>query len=122
MKKVSIIIPAYNEEESLPMLYERLKKLMDEIKNYEFEVLFVNDGSKDKTIQIIKELRKKDNRICYVDFSRNFGKEIAMIAGLDYADGDCVIFMDADLQDPPELIPELVNFYLFAIILIITPF
>ena len=111
MKKISIIIPAYNEEESLPMLYERLKKLMNEVTNYEFEVLFVNDGSKDKTIQIIKELRKKDERICYVDFSRNFGKEIAMIAGLDYAKGDCVIFMDADLQDPPELIPELIKYW-----------
>ncbi len=111
MKKISIIIPAYNEEESLPMLYERLNKLMNEIKNYEFEVLFVNDGSKDNTIQIIKELRKKDERICYVDFSRNFGKEVAMIAGLDYTKGDCVIFMDADLQDPPELIPELVKYW-----------
>jgi len=111
MKKISIIIPAYNEEESLPMLYERLNKLMDEVKNYEFEVLFVNDGSKDKTIQIIKELRQKDERICYVDFSRNFGKEVAMIAGLDYAKGDCVIFMDADLQDPPELIPELIKYW-----------
>ena len=93
MKKISIIIPAYNEEESLPMLYERLKKLMDEIHNYEFEVLFVNDGSKDKTLQIIKELRQKDERICYLDFSRNFGKEIAMIAGLDYANGDAVVFI-----------------------------
>ena len=111
MKKISIIIPAYNEEESLPMLYERLNKLMNEVTNYEFEVLFVNDGSKDKTIQIIKELREKDKRICYVDFSRNFGKEIAMIAGLDYAKGDCVIFMDADLQDPPELIPELIKYW-----------
>ena len=111
MKKVSIIIPAYNEEESLPFLYERLEKLMNEIKDYEFEVLFVNDGSKDKTIQIIKELREKDKRICYVDFSRNFGKEIAMLAGLDYAKGDAVIFMDADLQDPPELIPELLKYW-----------
>ena len=111
MKKISIIIPAYNEEESLPMLYERLNKLMNEIKDYEFEVLFLNDGSKYKTIQIIKELRQKDDRICYVDFSRNFGKEIAMIAGLDYAKGDCVIFMDADLQDPPELIPELIKYW-----------
>ena len=111
MKKISIIIPAYNEEESLPMLYERLNKLINEVSNYEFEVLFVNDGSKDKTIQIIKELREKDERICYVDFSRNFGKEIAMIAGLDYAKGDCVIFMDADLQDPPELIPELIKYW-----------
>ena len=111
MKKISIIIPAYNEEESLPFLYERLEKLMNEIKDYEFEVLFVNDGSKDKTIQIIKELRNKDKRICYVDFSRNFGKEIAMLAGLDYAKGDSVIFMDADLQDPPELIPELIKYW-----------
>jgi len=111
MKKISIIIPAYNEQESLPMLYERLTKLMNSMENYQFEVLFVNDGSKDKTIEIIKELRQKDGRICYVDFARNFGKEIAMIAGLDYATGDCVVFMDADLQDPPELIPELVKYW-----------
>lgn len=111
MKKISIIIPAYNEEESLPFLYERLNKLMNEINNYEFEVLFVNDGSKDKTIELIKEMRNKDERICYVDFSRNFGKEIAMLAGLDYAKGDAVIFMDADLQDPPELIPELIKYW-----------
>ena len=111
MKKISIIIPAYNEEESLPILYDRIKKLIDSMNNYEFEVLFINDGSKDKTIRLIKEMRQQDNRICYVDFSRNFGKEIAMIAGLDYATGDCVIFMDADLQDPPELIPELVKYW-----------
>lgn len=111
MKKISIIIPAYNEEESLPFLYERLEKLMNEINNYEFEVLFINDGSKDKTIELIKQMREKDKRICYVDFSRNFGKEIAMLAGLDYAKGDCVIFMDADLQDPPELIPELIKYW-----------
>lgn len=111
MKKISIIIPAYNEEEALPILYERMKKLMEDMTNYEFEILFVNDGSKDKTIEIIKNLRQEDNRICYVDFSRNFGKEIAMIAGLDYATGDCVIFMDADLQDPPELVPELVKYW-----------
>ena len=111
MRKISIIIPAYNEEESLPILYERLTKLMENLNNYNFEVLFVNDGSKDKTIEIIKELREKDERICYVDFARNFGKEIAMIAGIDYATGDCVIFMDADLQDPPELVPELVKYW-----------
>lgn len=111
MKKISVIIPAYNEEESLPLLYERMEKLMNSMENYEFEILFVNDGSKDKTIEIIKQMRQEDNRICYVDFSRNFGKEIAMIAGLDYATGDSVIFMDADLQDPPELIPELVKYW-----------
>ena len=111
MKKITIIIPAYNEEESLPPLYERLEKLMHSMEHYEFEILFVNDGSKDNTINLIKEYREKDNRISYVDFSRNFGKEIAMVAGLDYATGDCVIFMDADLQDPPELIPELVKYW-----------
>jgi len=111
MKKISVIIPTYNEEETLPILYERFNKLMNSMLNYEFELLFVNDGSKDKTIDIIKNMREKDNRINYVDFSRNFGKEIAMIAGLDYATGDCVIFIDADLQDPPELIPELVKYW-----------
>lgn len=111
MKKISIIIPAYNEEESLPFLYERLTKLINSIENYEFEVLFINDGSKDKTLEIIKHLRQKDERFCYVNLSRNFGKEIAMMAGLDYAKGDAVIFIDADLQDPPELIPELIEFW-----------
>ena len=111
MKKISIIVPAYNEEESLPYLFERLNSLMDSIPQYEFEILFVNDGSKDKTIELIKEYRVKDSRYCYVDFSRNFGKEIAMMAGLDYATGDCVIFIDADLQDPPELIPELIKYW-----------
>lgn len=111
MKKVTIIIPAYNEEESLPFLCERLTKVIDNIDKYEFEILFVNDGSKDRTIELIKKLRNEDKRISYVDFSRNFGKEIAMIAGLDYATGDCVIFMDADLQDPPELVPEMLKYW-----------
>ena len=111
MKKISIIIPAYNEEESLPLLYKRLNKVTSNLKNYEFEMLFINDGSKDNTLKIIKELRSEDERVSYVDFSRNFGKEIAMIAGLDYAKGDCVIFIDADLQDPPELIPKLIEYW-----------
>ncbi len=111
MKTVSIIIPAYNEEESLPLLFERVTALIDSIKDYEFEVLFVDDGSKDRTLEIIKEQRAKDQRYSYVTFARNFGKEIAMIAGLDYAKGDAVIFIDADLQDPPELIPELIHWW-----------
>ena len=111
MKKISIIIPAYNEEDSLPFLYERLEKMINANSNYEFEILFVNDGSKDNTLNLIKEYREKDSRISYVDFSRNFGKEIGMIAGLDYATGDAVIFMDADLQDPPELIPEMIKYW-----------
>ena len=111
MKTITIIIPAYNEEESLPYLIERLNKLINSINNYNFEILFVNDGSKDKTLELIKKYRIEDNRISYVNFSRNFGKETAMIAGLDYAKGDAVIFMDADLQDPPELVPELIKWW-----------
>ena len=111
MKKISIIIPVYNEEESLPLLLERLKELTKKIENYKFEFLFVNDGRKDKTLNILKEQRKLDDRISYIDFSRNFGKEIAMIAGMDYATGDAVIFMDADLQDPPELIIDFIKYW-----------
>lgn len=111
MKKITIIIPAYNEEDSLPFLYERIENMVNEIENYEFEILFINDGSKDKTLELIKKYREEDKRISYVDFSRNFGKETAMIAGLDYATGDCAIFMDADLQDPPELIPEMIKLW-----------
>lgn len=111
MKKITIIVPSYNEEEALPYLYERLNTIINDLNQYEFEVLFVNDGSKDKTLELIKEMREKDNRISYVNFSRNFGKETAMIAGLDYATGDAVIFIDADLQDPPEVIPELLKWW-----------
>ncbi len=110
-KLVTILVPAYNEQEVLHMLYERLKKIMDNLSNYRFEVLLVNDGSKDNTLTIMKELRSMDNRICYLNLSRNFGKETAMIAGLDYAKGDCVIIIDADLQDPPELIPDMLKFW-----------
>ena len=110
-KKVTILVPAYNEQEVLPMLYDRLKAIMDELSNYDFEILFVNDGSKDNTLKIIRELREKDNRVCYVNLSRNYGKETAMIAGLDYMKGDCVVLIDADLQDPPELIPEMITYW-----------
>lgn len=111
MKKITILVPAYNEEEALPLLYERVSKIMNDMKDYEFELLFVNDGSKDNTLNEIKKLREQDKRVSYVDFSRNFGKEIGMIAGFDYATGDCVIIMDADLQDPPELIPQMVELW-----------
>ena len=111
MKKITIIVPSYNEEEAIPYLYKRLNTMMNNLKEYEFEVLFINDGSKDNTFTLIKELRNKDSRISYVNLSRNFGKEKAMIAGLDYATGDAVIFIDADLQDPPELIPELIKYW-----------
>ena len=108
-KKVSLLVPCYNEELSLPLLYPELVKLMDSQPDYEWEILFVNDGSKDKTIDIIKQLREKDKRVCYVDLSRNFGKENAMLAGFDYTTGDCMVILDADLQDPPSLIPEMLK-------------
>ena len=110
-KLVTILIPAYNEEEALPILYERLVKLMNSLPQYNFELLFVNDGSHDKTLDILKEMRKSDSRICYVNLSRNYGKEVAMIAGFDYVNGDCMINIDADLQDPPELIPEMLKYW-----------
>lgn len=110
-KLVTILIPAYNEHEVIPLLYERLVKLMDEQSQYDFEVLFVNDGSKDDTLDLIKFLRSKDSRINYVNLSRNYGKEIAMVAGFDYLKGDCLVIIDADLQDPPELIPEMLKYW-----------
>lgn len=109
MKKVTIIIPCYNEEASLPALYEALHGLMEQNTGYEWEVLMVNDGSRDQTIDVFKQLRAKDKRICYIDLSRNFGKESAMLAGFDYATGDAVIIMDADLQHPPSVIPEMLK-------------
>lgn len=110
-KLVTILVPAYNEQEVLHLLYNRLKTIMEEQSSYHFEVLFVNDGSKDNTLKVIQDLRVTDNRICYLNLSRNYGKETAMIAGLDYAKGDCVIIIDADLQDPPELIPQMLEYW-----------
>lgn len=111
MKKITILIPAYNEQEVINQLYSRLSKVLDAVPQYEFEILFVNDGSKDNTLPLIRQLREKDSRVSFVDLSRNFGKEIAMIAGLDYSTGDALIIIDADLQDPPELIPEMIRYW-----------
>jgi glycosyltransferase involved in cell wall biosynthesis len=112
MKKlISILIPAYNEEEVLGMLYERLGKLAQDNDGYNFEFLFVNDGSRDNTLEIIKKYAEKDKRISYINFSRNFGKEIAMIAGFDYVKGDATVIIDADLQDPPELISQMIRLW-----------
>lgn len=110
-KLVTILVPAYNEKDVLDMLYDRLLKIMNDNSSYNFEILFVNDGSKDNTLEIIKKLRDKDKRVCYVNLSRNYGKETAMIAGFDYCKGDCVIILDADLQDPPELIPDMLRYW-----------
>jgi len=111
MKKISILIPAYNEQETLGLLHNRLIKLADNNKSYDFEFLFINDGSRDKTLDIIKGYAKTDNRIAYVNLSRNFGKEIAMMAGFDYVTGDATVIIDADLQDPPELIPKMIKYW-----------
>lgn len=109
MKKISVIVPCYNEEEALPLFYEEITKVMKELPNYELELLFINDGSRDKTLEEIRNLNKKDNRVRYVSFSRNFGKEAAMYAGLKESTGDYVAIMDADLQDPPKLLIEMVE-------------
>ena len=111
MKKITLLIPCYNEEESLPLLYPELKKLMESNDQYEWELLFVNDGSKDNTLDALVQLRAIDSRVNYIDLSRNFGKEVAMLAGFDYASGDCLIIMDADLQHPPTLIPEMIKWW-----------
>lgn len=106
---ISIMVPAYNEEEVLEKFYTETSKELDKIENEQFEILFVNDGSRDNTLEIIKSLREKDNRVKYINLSRNYGKEIAMAAGFDYVKGDAVIIMDADLQDPPSLIPVMIK-------------
>lgn len=111
MKKISILIPAFNEQEVLEPLYQRLGTLANDNKSYDFEFFFVNDGSSDKTIEIIKDYAQADDRVAYIDLSRNFGKEIAMIAGLDHVTGDATVIIDADLQDPPELIPKMIAFW-----------
>lgn len=108
-KKISLIIPCYNEEESIPYFYKEAKGVLDTLVNYDAEFLFVNDGSKDKTLPVLKELASKDDRVKYLSFSRNFGKEAAMYAGFCNATGDYVAVMDADLQDPPSLLPEMLK-------------
>ena len=111
MKKISILIPCYNEEKSLPMLYPELVKLMDANPGFEWELMFVNDGSSDGTLQELQRLRQQDIRVNYVDLSRNFGKEAAMLAGFDYVTGDCMVIIDADLQHPPTLIPDMIKYW-----------
>lgn len=111
MKLISILIPAYNEEAVLDQLMVRLGNLANDTKDYDFEFLFINDGSKDRTLEIIKGFAETDPRVSYINLSRNFGKEIGMIAGLDHVQGDATVIIDADLQDPPELIPQMIKFW-----------
>ena len=106
---ISLIIPCYNEEQALQKFYEELSKVCSSLSNYDFEFLFVDDGSKDKTLEIIKNYAENDERVKYISFSKNFGKESAMYAGFCNSVGDYVAVMDADMQDPPSLLPEMIK-------------
>lgn len=111
MKKVSVIIPCYNEQSNIQPLYEALTRLFESHPQYAWEVVMINDGSQDETLTEIRRLRQHDARICYVDLSRNFGKERAMLAGFDYATGDCAAIIDADLQHPPMVIGQMLELW-----------
>ena len=112
MSLLSVIVPCYNEEENVPYFYEELLKNKDffEKENLDIEILYIDDGSKDGTVSAVKALREKDERVHLVSFSRNFGKEAALYAGLEKSQGDYVVVMDADLQDPPSLLPEMFSY------------
>lgn len=113
MKKISIVVPMFNEEEMAPLFFDEIFKVISQIKlSVEFEIVTVNDGSSDKTLEILKQFQEKDKRIIIVNLSRNFGHEQALFAGLKIASGDAAIPMDADLQDPPSLIPKMIDVYL----------
>ncbi|MBQ1193075.1 MAG: glycosyltransferase family 2 protein [Lachnospiraceae bacterium] len=109
MKTVDIVVPCYNEEQVLHLFYEETTKIVTEIKDYSFKYIFIDDGSRDKTFEVLKELGEKYDNVKYISFAKNFGKEAGMYAGLTYSTGDYVIVMDADLQHPPTLIPEMIQ-------------
>lgn len=111
MKLISILIPCYNEAGNLSLLYEHLSAFINNHSLYQWQILLIDDGSKDNSLQIIEEIRKKDQRFCYISLSRNFGKENAMLAGFDHVQGDCCVIMDADLQHPIEVIPEMLKLW-----------
>ena len=110
MADLSVVIPIYNEEGNIPLLHQRLTTTLEGM-NIFYELIFVNDGSKDRSMQLIRELAAKDARVKFIDFSRNFGHQVALSAGLDHTQGEAVVMMDADLQDPPELLAELYQKY-----------
>lgn len=111
MKKISAIIPMYYEEEVINECYKRMTEVLSKISNYDYEIICINDGSRDKTLEKLDELAKKDSKLKVISFSRNFGHQCAVTAGLKYATGDCAVIIDADLQDPPELIPEMLQLW-----------
>lgn len=111
MKKISVIIPMYYEEEVVEECYNKIKNVLENLKDYDYEIICINDGSKDKTLDILEKIANKDNKVKVLSFSRNFGHQPAVTAGLKYVTGDCAIVIDADLQDPPELIPQMIKLW-----------
>ena len=111
MKKISVVIPMYYEEEVANECYNRMKKNLNELSQYDYEIIFVNDGSKDKTLEILQDIAKQDKKVKIVSFSRNFGHQAAVTAGLKYITGDCGIIIDADMQDPPEVIKDMIKLW-----------
>lgn len=109
MEKISVVIPCYNEEKAIPIFYKEMNKVMVKMKKLDFELIFVDDGSSDSTLEVCKNLSKEDKRVKFLSFSRNFGKEAGIYAGLNKSTGDYVTLMDVDLQDPPELLPKMYN-------------
>lgn len=110
-KVITLLVPCYNEEKMLPIFYKELIAVINPLNHYNWEILLINDGSKDNTLGIFELLQQADNRVNYINLSRNFGKEAAMLAGFDYCQGDALVIMDADLQDPPSLIPEMLKYW-----------
>lgn len=106
---ISVIVPCYNESRTIEIFYQEITKISSVMDKYDFEYIFVDDGSKDDTLDIVKNLSKEDSRVKYISFSRNFGKESGIYAGLEKSKGDYAVVMDADLQDPPSLLPEMMR-------------
>lgn len=111
MKKISVVVPMYYEEEIVDLCYKELKKVLKGIKNYQHEIIFINDGSLDKTLPLLEKIAKKDKDVKVISFSRNFGHQAAVSAGLEYVTGDAIVIIDADLQDPPSLIPDMLKLW-----------
>ena len=108
MKKISVVIPMYNEEEVAKTSYLRIKKVLEELAQYDYEIIFVNDGSEDSTLKLLQEMAKENEKVKIISFARNFGHQAAVTAGIKYVTGDAIVIIDADLQDPPELLPEMI--------------